>query len=193
MRAMIKIILLVIAAAGLSPAICMGASFYPLPLITEWMQSIVNLYPALNNIFAGFSLLIGLVFLVMFFIVLFLPARLDFLTVKKEHGRLEFSRKAIESTVRCSFADLDEVQAAMVSAKLDRQPEKTKVYVKLSLNNVNEMLALTEKIQERIASALLLSLGTKISSITVKVIRLSSENDGSAIKNKASGESGRVE
>lgn len=193
MRRFEKVILFIIVAIGFAGAVCMFSLFYPLPFLSDWSRERLNLQTLWSTAFAGYTFLIIICFLILFIAILLFPNRSEFLVIKKEKGRLMFSKRTIESTAQHSFADMDGIHLSKVRAKIHKHPEKTKISVRLSLNQTDEMLALTETVQDRISSALQLSLGITVNSITVKATELSYENQIYEIKKKESGKDSRVE
>lgn len=188
-----KVILFMIVAIGFAGAVCMFSLFYPLPFLSAWARERLDLQTLWSTVFAGYSFFVVLCFLILFIAVLLFPNRSEFLIIKKEKGRLMFSKRTIESTAQHSFADLDGIHLSKVRAKIHKQPEKTQISVRLSLNQTDEMLALTETVQARISAALQLSLGITVDSIIVKAAELSYENHSSQIKQNESGRDSRVE
>lgn len=169
-----KVLLFVVSLIGIGFSVCISSSFYPIPLITKVIKSSPVLDTWLNYIFAGYNIFIGLCFFVLLLFSVFFPSRSNFLTIEKNNGKLIFSKKTVESVAHYSFNDLDGIISSEVRAKFNRHPDKTKIYVKLSINNATELIDLTETVQNKIESALQSSLNITVKSITIKVVRLSS-------------------
>lgn len=164
-----KILLFIAALAGLGFSVALLSLFYNLPFITDTVRRYQALFPYLNDIFAGYIAFICLLFFLLLPVLLLIPNKSNDLLLQKNRGRLLFSKQTVESTVRYSFADVDGINFSKVGVRLGRLPEKTRIYVKLSLSDSSEMVGLTEMIQDKIETALKSSLGIAVKSINIKV------------------------
>lgn len=170
MKKIDKVILFVVSLIGIGFSICTSSFFYPIPLIMEAIRSSPVFDTWLNYVIAGYNTFIGLVFFVLLLFSVFFPSRSNFLTIEKSKGKLIFSKKTVESVAHYSFKDLDGITFSEVRAKFSRHPDKTRIYVKLSVNNVDELVNLTETIQNKIESALQSSLNITVKFIIIKVV-----------------------
>lgn len=176
MKKLDKILLAFISLIGICFSVCMLSIFYPIPYIHNIVMDSKAVMPWLNYVFAGYCIVICFLFFVLLIIALFSPKKSDYLVIGKDKGKIMFSKKTIESTVRYSFADLEEISFSSIKVRINKKPEKTKVYVKLSLNDIKGLAALTENVQERIASALQSSLAITAKSIAIRVTEYKQNN-----------------
>lgn len=186
-----KILLFFVSLVSLALSVNLLSSFYYIPFVTGMFNNYKALFPLLNNIFAGYTALMCLCFFLLLLAAVLSPVKSRDLVLVKSKGKLRFSQQAIESTVRCSFADVDGINFSKVRVKIDKQPENTKIYVKLSLSDTSRMAGVTETIQDKIESSLEASLGIAVKSIDIKVVEFNTE----ARKENAGGmaKSSRVE
>lgn len=180
-----KALLCIVSLIGLGLSVCLLALFYPIPFVTDAFKA----FPWLTNVVTGFSVFLCLGFCVLLLAALFFPRSNDLIIVK-DKGKLTFSKQTVESTVRYSFADTEGISSCRVRAKIYGQPEKTRIYVKLTLNDPDKMIGLTETVQEQIESAMKSSLGITVRAIDIKVAEFSRENKDRAENDAAKG--GRV-
>lgn len=180
-----KILLFIVSLASLALSIGLLSLFYPnpIPLVTGTVAS----FTFLIDIFAGYVALLCLCSFLLLLAAVFSPVKSRDLVLIKSKGKLHFSRQAIESTVRCSFADVGGINFSKVRAKINKRPEKTRIYVKLSLNDTSRLAGVTETIQDKIESSLEASLGIAVKSIDIKVVEFNTEarkeNTGDTAKN----------
>jgi len=186
-----KFILFIAALIGIGFSVCLYSLFYPVPFITDILRENLAL-DWLNQVFAGYNALIGLCFFVILLVVLFIPSNSDFLNIKKDKGNLQFSKKTIESTVRYSFIDLDGIISSDIRVKFNKDPDKTKIYVRLFLRDPSQLLDLTETIQSRIECTLQSSLGIAVNSIVIRVVESNPSVQGSKGTAQDSTNGGRV-
>lgn len=187
-----KILLFVVSLTGFALSAGILSLFYSAPFVIDTIRAWQSLYPWFNGVFAGYIAFICLCFLLLMLAALFLPGNSNDLTLKKGRGSLLFSKQAVESTVRYSFADVAGINFCKVRAKLGRQPEKTKIYVKLSVSDTTKLVGLTQTVQDKIHSALKSSLSIEAQSIDIKVAESAPDN---AARKENSGDiakSGRV-
>lgn len=168
-----KILLSFVSLVSLALSVGLLSLFYPnpIPLVTGTIAS----FPLLIDILAGYVALMCLCSFLLLLVAVFSPLKSSYLLLVKSKGRLQFSKQAVESTVRCSFAEVDGINFSKVRAKLNKQPEKTKVYVKLSLNDTSKLAGITEMVQDKIEAALQASLGIAVKSIDIKVVEFNAE------------------
>ena len=170
MRKIYKILLIIVSLMGIGISVCITSFNNPASFIAKLLKGLPGFDLWSNYIFTGYHIMIGLGFITLLLLAVFIPGRNDFLMIKKSKGELSFSKKTIESAAHYSFKDLDGIAASKVKVKIARNPDKTKIHVKLTVNNINELLNMTETIQSNIESALQSSLSITVKSITVKVV-----------------------
>lgn len=169
MKKLDKIFLFFILLIGLCFSICIIFLFCPTLPIQEVIKDRLSTFPWLNYLFIGYGAILCLCFFILILITLFSLNQSDYLIITKSKGELQFSKKTIESTIQYSIADLVEINFSKIRIKLSKKPDNINIYVKLSLNDTKELASITETVQEKIASALLSSLGITVKSILVKV------------------------
>lgn len=168
-----KILLFFVSLVSLALSIGLLSLFYPnpIPLVTGTIAS----FPLLIDVLAGYVALICLCSFLLLLLAVFVPLKSGYLLLVKSKGRLQFSKQAIESTVRCSFAEVSGINFSRVRAKLNKQPEKTRIYVKLSLSDTSKLAGITETVQDKIEASLAESLGVAVKSIDIKVVEFNAE------------------
>lgn len=171
-----KLVLFLISLICLVFSIGILSFFYPLPYVSDVVNEFYGEYYWLNYIIVGFCAFICLLFLSLLLLSVFIPRKSNNLVFPKSKGSLKFSKQAIESTVKCSFADVSGINLSQVKAKIHKQPEKLRIYVKLSVSDISELVELTETVQARIESALQSSLGITAKAINVKVANYNQNN-----------------
>lgn len=172
-----KILLFFVLLISFVFSVCLFFYFNPMQAIQDAVKDIQAACPWLNYVFAGYSIILCVCIFILLLITLFSPDKSNLLIIKKSKGELQFSKKTIESTVRYSFAGMERINFSKVRVKIHRKPEKTKVFVKLSLNDTKELVSLTGTVQEKISSTLQKSLGITVESITIKVTEFRSDTD----------------
>lgn len=173
MKRLHRIILFVMSLAGFGLSIGLLSQFAAI----SFVNNIVNRFQIsfVNDVFAVYSAVICLFsFLIVLFVLLY-PNKSNDMVLKKDRGILRFSKQTVESTIRYSFMDVSGINFSKVKVKIKRQPEKSKVYVKLSLSDLGNLLELTETVQSRIESMLKSSLGINAKSINIKVAGANNE------------------
>jgi len=188
MRALYKILLIIVSALCLVLSVCLLSAYLPIAYLSEGLLE----YSWIQQSLAGFCVFLCALFLIFLLVGIFLPARRNTIIFTSGTGSLQFSRKTLESTVRYSFADVDGIVAAKVRVQFGRQPEKTKIHVRLAVDAVTDLVSLTQTVQQRIEAALQSSLGIAVKSIHVRVVEhrpdgLAPTRTGST-KNKAADE-----
>jgi uncharacterized alkaline shock family protein YloU len=176
MKRLHKFLLFFISLIGLAVSVGIASQFYSIPLITDMIRETLTSSFWLNYVLAGYSAFICLCFFLLLLVALFSPNKSNNLILVKSKGKLQFTKQTIESAARYSFANLDGINFSKVRAKINRKPENTKIYVKLSLSDSSELVGLTENIQNKIESSLRLSLGIDIKSINIKVVEVTANN-----------------
>lgn len=176
MKKLDKILLFFISLIFLGLSVCVLSLFYPLPIVSDVVKYNLTAFPWLNYAFVGYSAIMCLCFFILLLTSLFFTNKSNFLIITRSKGEIQFSKKTIESTVRYSFADLDGISSSKIRIRINKKPDKTKVYVKLSLNDTKALALLTETLQEKIASSMQASLGITVKSITVRVTELNPNN-----------------
>lgn len=172
MKKLHKIVLFIVSLIGLLCSVAMLSMFYYIPAVTDAVTLAYALFPFLHEMFAVYILLVALCFFLLMAAALLAPKSSGYLILMKDGGRLQFSRQTVESTVRYSFADVEGVNLSAVKAALGRTPEKTRIFIKLSLNDPNRLVELTEAVKNKIEAALQASLGVTAKSINIKVVEL---------------------
>lgn len=165
-----KILLFILSILSIAISISILSLFYPIPFISDALKNSQDFYPWLNIVFSGFCVLIALFCALLILIIILSPGKSDDLALIKNKGKLLFSKQTIESTVMYCFADVSGINYSKVMVKLNKNPEKTKIYVKLSLNDSERLVELTQTVQEKIESTLISSLGIVVEHINIKVI-----------------------
>lgn len=193
MKKSYKILLFVISLTGFGFSAGILALSYPKPIAIETLMAWQSYYPWFNAAFAGYIASICLFFLALMFVALFLPGKPHDLALQKDKGRLLFSRQSVESTVRYSFADVDGVNFSKVRVKLGSQPEKTRIFIKLSVSDTTKLVGLTQDVQDRIDSALKSSLSITARSIDIKVVESAPVQDARKEESTDLVKSSRVE
>ena len=96
---------------------------------------------------------------------------------KKDRGVLRFSKQTIESTVRYSFYDVYEVRFLKIKVKLNKDPGKIIIKVKIAFSNTGKVAELAETIKSKIDNALRSSLGIEVAEINIDIlgVKLNSE------------------
>lgn len=176
MKKLHKILLFIVSLAGLLFSAAMLSLFYYIPVLTDTVTFIYHLFPLLHNAFAAYIVFVASCFLLLIFTALFSPKASNYLVVIKNGGKLQFSKQTVESTVRYSFADVDGISLSDVKAALGGTPEKTRIYVKLTLTDPTKLMELTETIKGKIESSLQSSLGITAKSINIRVVELAQDN-----------------
>lgn len=178
MKKLHRILLLIVSIIGLGLSAMLTALLFVESFFLNAVRVIRSVFPWLEaqtielwmgGIIAGYIVFICLCFLLLLLLALFCPGKSNDLVLAKSKGSLRFSKQAVESAVRYSFADVSGVRLSRVRTKLDANPEKIKIYVRLSVDSPDGLLALTETVQSRIESALASSLGITVKSINIKV------------------------
>lgn len=170
MKSFQKILLSLFSLIGLAFFAGVLSLLYGVPFTMDAAYVFITFYPWLDYFFAGFAGFMCVCFFLLLLFALFAPHKTNDLIVTKDRGRLMFSKQAVESAIRYSFTDVEGINLAKVRAKLSRQPEKTQIYVKLSVNDVSKLAGLSESVQKRIEAALGSSLGVTAKSIHIKVV-----------------------
>lgn len=192
MRKPEKLLLFAVSLAGFGFSAVMLSLFYPIPVITDTVAAYRAFYPWLDNVFAGGAAFTCICFFLLLLVSLFFPDRPREMELAKSKGRLRFSKQAVESTISYSFAGMDGVNFSRVRAKIGRRPEKTRVYVRLSLNDPASLAELTETIQDKIASALESSLGITAKTIDIRTVELKTSGEARKDASADLAKTGRV-
>lgn len=171
-----KILLFAVSLICLGFSVCVLSTFYAIPYISTYVAWYMSAFTWTTLAFAGFALFICLCFLLLALAALLLPNKSNELLLQKSRGRLLFSKRTVESTVRYSFADVDGINLSKVRVKLGGQPEKMRVYVKLAVNDSSSLVGLTEKVQEKIEAALKSSLDVTPKTIDIKAAEFDPDN-----------------
>lgn len=177
MRKLHKILLFIVSLAGLLFSAALLSLFYYIPMLTDAVTLFYQIFPLLHNAFAVYIVFAAFCFLLLALAALFSPKTSNYLILVKNGGRLQFSKQTVESTVRYSFADVDGVNLSDVKAVLGRTPEKTRIYIKLSLTDPTKLVELTETIKGKIESSLQTSLSITAKTINIKVVELVQGNE----------------
>lgn len=172
--------LFAVSAAGLLLSVAAMSLFCPLGPVTDIVRDYRECWPAVDWIFAVFLALMCLCFLLAILLILFLPNRSDTLTFVKGRSLMQFSRKALEATVRYCIRDIPSICAVHVRVKIHRQPEKSKIDVRLTLDDSSELMNLAETCRDTIAESLKSSLGVDIQAIHIKITEFHSGQGGPA-------------
>ena len=193
MKKRYKLPLFVFSLAGLGLSLGILSLFYPIRFITDAVAGYCAAFPWLNTVFIGFGAFLCLCFLLLLLAALLSPDKSNLLTFVKSGGSLQFSRQTVESTVRLSFADVEGINLSRVRAKIGKQPEQTKIYVTLSLNDSSRLIELTEAIQGKIESVLKSSLGITPKFIQIRVTDFSPDHKNQKESHGETDKNSRVE
>ena len=142
-------------------------------LLNPFLANLRESFPLLFTITAYFTLVLCVLFLGLMLYALFVPTLSNVLILKRDKGRLQFSRKTIESTARHSFADVAGVTVVVIKARIRKSSELSRVFVKLSMTSTQELAAVTELVQRRIEEAIENSLGIQAKSVVIRVAEAS--------------------
>ena len=172
-----KILLSIVSLTGLLFSLIIAALIIPIPFITDSIISFRRLSPLLDMSLLIFDLIIGVCFVVLLFISLFISVKSSVVITVKELGTLRLSKRTIESTVRYSFADVYDIGYYKVKVKLNKDPSKIKINIKISFTNPDKIAELTDTIQSKINNALKSSLGLEVANININVLGVRKGNE----------------
>ena len=165
-----KIILSIASLIGLLFSLCLTALYFPVPIITDAVNNLRRLLPWIDISIAVFAAIIGVCFIVLLLISLFIPVKSGVVITGKELGTLRLSKRTIESTVRYSFADVYDIGYYKVKVHLNKDPGKIKINIKISFTNPDKIAELTDTIRTKIDNALQTSLGLEVANININVL-----------------------
>ena len=165
-----KILLFIASLIGLLFSLCIVAIYFPIPYITDVINNLRKLSPWIDFSIAIFAVIIGICFIVLLFVSLFIRVKSSVVITGKDRGTLRLSKRTIESTVRYSFADVYDIGYYKVKVNLNKNPGKIRINVKLSFTNPEKIAELTDTIQSKIDNALKLSLGLEVENINIDVL-----------------------
>jgi len=170
MRIVYKLLLSVVSVAGLIISLWILSWCTSIPYLSDTAHTFLSSYPWLSYVAAAFCIVLCVVFLLLLLTAILIPSRRTDLTFAQDRGLLQFSKQTIESTARYSFADIEGIVLSKVRTRIGRQPEKTRIYVKLAVSDSSKLMDLTQSVQQRIETALSNSLGITIKAIDIKVV-----------------------
>ncbi len=176
MRKIHKVLIFCISLIGIEFSVCAFALLYPLPFIATRVKETFALYAGVNYLFAACSAFLGLCFLILLLVALFYPSDSNFLILARSKGKIQISKKTIESTVRYSFKNMEAVHSSRIKVKINKNPDKTKILIRLSLSDTSDIVTLTETIQNNAEASLQRSLGLAIKSISIRVVTSNQSN-----------------
>ena len=165
-----KILLSLASLIGLLFSICIVALFFPLPFITDAINNLRSLSILVDLSITIFAAIIGICFIVLLFIALFIRVKSGVVIAAKDRGTLRLSKRTIESTVRYSFADVYDIGYYKVKVNMNKDPGKIKIYIKVSFTNPDKIAELTDTIRSKIDNALQTSLGLVVANININVL-----------------------
>lgn len=180
MRTAQKILLFAVSLIGLAASGCVLSMVVEIPYLTELVGEYRDRFPWINGLFAGFIAALCLCFLLLLLTALLYPGETGGVMFRKANGALRFSRQAVESAVRYSFADIGGISYYRIRARTHGKPEKTTVRVRLAFTDPSRMLETTEDVQAKIEEALKTSLGITAKSVSVEVAGVSQDSGAEA-------------
>ena len=177
MNRFLKILILIASLIGLLFSLGLTAHFITIPVITNFIGRLHRISPWTDIVFMIFSVKIGLCFVVLIIATLLAKVTSRTAIAGRDRGILRLSKQTIISTVRYSFADIYEIGYYKIKAKINKDPGKIRIRVKLAFTNSAKIAELTESVHSKIDNALQSSLGIQVAEINIDVLGVKQKNE----------------
>ena len=165
-----KILLIIASLIGILFTSSLVMLFFTIPFVSEIIRNYQRSYQWVNLSYVIFFVIIGICFIALFFIALFIPVKSSVVIAAKDRGTLRLSKRTIESTVRYSFADVYDIGYYKVKVHLNKDPGKIIINVKISFTNPDKIAELTDTIRTKVDNVLQTSLGLEVANININVL-----------------------
>ncbi|MFV0401084.1 MAG: alkaline shock response membrane anchor protein AmaP [Oscillospiraceae bacterium] len=170
MKFILRILLAALALVFVVGQLCIASQFLSVPVVSDAVRNLIASQSWFSIVLAIVSLTGALAFAVLFVAILAWPShRKDFVAVQNM-GRLEISKKSIESTAGLAVQDISDVKRFQVKVKGEPSPGKVKLEVLTETREPVDFVGLGNQIRSKVSQDLSGSLGITPGRINVKVV-----------------------
>ena len=173
-----RILLFIVSLLVLSTSFVMFALLFPVPYVSDTLAAYLVFENWLGYYLIGFSVVLMIAFLVLFFISILAPASSHYLTINKAKGKIKISKEAIESTARYAVSDLIGNNAIDVKAKLNKRSHEPKIQADVYVDDADDITGLANNIQQNIYQTVGSTINQPVKSVKVKVHEMDARSKG---------------